>query len=176
RLLYNGSLTYPPNAVAVAWFVQHILPGIVSEVPGAHLVVTGKHGAEDAARYAANPRVILTGFVGDMRPELAKAVVCAVPLRSGGGTRLKILEAWAAGLSVVSTSIGAVGLAGSADGEHLLLADDAEAFAGACVRLLTDAALAARLARNARALAEQRYDWAMLAAQVLGVLRTVHQP
>lgn len=173
RLLYNGSLTYPPNAVAVAWFVQEILPTIAATVPGAHLAVTGKYPADEAARYANNPRVMLTGFVPDMRPELAQAAVCAVPLRSGGGTRLKILEAWAAGVPVVSTPIGAVGLAGSADGEHLLVADDAESFAAACVQLLTDAALAARLAQNAHVLAAEHYDWAMLAAQILEVLNTV---
>jgi len=171
RMIYNGALTYGPNHDAVAWFVRDILPKIVEQVPEAHLVVTGRYDADAEREYAGEKRVRLTGFLSDLRPTLAEAIVCAVPLRTGGGTRLKILEAWAAGIPVVSTRVGAVGLAGSESGVHLLHADTREEFAAACVRLLTEPEFAQRLAKNARQLAEERYDWSALAAQVADVLK-----
>jgi glycosyltransferase involved in cell wall biosynthesis len=101
--------------------------------------------------------------VDDVRPVIAGSAACVVPLRQGGGTRLKILEAMALGVPVVSTRKGAEGL-DVVDGEHLLLADGPRDLAAASVRLLQDGALRARLAANARALVEQRYDWRAIGA------------
>lgn len=158
RLIYNGALSYAPNRDAVLWFVEAILPKITQQVPEAHLVVTGR--AESAPEsLQRHSQVVLTGFVPDLRPTLAEAQVCVVPLRSGGGTRLKILEAWAAGVPTVATQIGAAGLEGSHDGEHLLLADTPAVFAEKTVALLSGLGTRQQLARNARALAESRYDW-----------------
>ena len=158
RLIYNGALSYGPNRDAVLWFVEAILPKIREQVPEAHLVVTGRaEAAPESLR--RHPHVTLTGFLPDLRPTLAAAQVCVVPLRAGGGTRLKILEAWAAGLPTVATPIGAAGLEGSVAGEHLLLGETAEAFALETVALLKSVELRQRIAGNARALVEARYDW-----------------
>jgi glycosyltransferase involved in cell wall biosynthesis len=172
RLIYNGALTYGPNRDAVYWFVQEILPRVVEQVPEAHLVVTGRCEARDAATLASNPRVRLTDFLPDLRPALLEAAACVVPLRTGGGTRLKILEAWAAGVPVVATSVGAAGLEGE-DGTHYRRADTAEALAKATVTLLQDSVHAEGLARKARALVTARYDWAALGGQLAGMLETL---
>lgn len=158
RLLYSGALSYAPNREAVLWFVEAILPKITESIPEAHLVVTGKTEAVPEV-LRKHPQVLLTGFVPALQPVLAEAQVGVVPLRSGGGTRLKILEAWAAGLPVVSTTLGAAGLEGSRGGEHLLLADTPTSFAELTVALVRNPAQRQELAGNARALAEARYDW-----------------
>lgn len=171
RLIYNGALTYGPNRDAVRWFASAILPKIAARVPEAHLLVTGRYGEGDAD--GLDPaRVRLTDFLPDLRPTLAESAVCVVPLLGGGGTRLKILEAWAAGVPVVATTVGAAGLDGI-DGTHLLLRDDADAFADAVVSLLTDSARGATLAENARRLAESRYDWTAVGATLTGLLTRV---
>lgn len=159
RMIYNGALSYALNREAVRWFVEAILPRILARAPEAHLVVTGRAKPEDTRGIAGHPRVQLTGFVQDLRPALADATVMVCPLLAGGGTRLKILEAWAAGLPVLSTRIGAAGLEGAQEGTHLLLADQPDAFADAAVALLEDPARRDALARAGRALVERRYDW-----------------
>ncbi|MBC8138743.1 MAG: glycosyltransferase [Fibrella sp.] len=174
RMIYNGSLTYGPNREAVSYFVGEILPLIAKNLPDVHLVVTGAVPDDAKEQFAGNSRILLTGFLPDIRPVLASAMICAVPLKTGGGTRLKILEAWAAGIPVVSTRVGANGLAGSEDGTHLLLADTSETFAEACTQLLTQPGQRKRLATNARRLAEERYNWRDLAAQITGLIETPH--
>lgn len=158
-LIYNGSPDYGPNYAAVEWFGKDVLPIVRDAVPEACLWVTGTYTLKKAEINALGPMVYLTGFVPDLRPFLAEAAVCVVPLHYGGGTRLKILEAWAAGVPVVSTTIGANGLDGAIPGTHFLQADTPEDFANATVRLLTDPALCRTLSENARALVAQRYDW-----------------
>ena len=171
RLLYNGSPTYGPNREAALWFVQKIFPRLKSHVPEAHFWVTGRHGAGEAVLFAPfGAAVHLTGFVPDLRPVLASAAVCVVPLLKGGGTRLKILEAWAAGVPVVSTSIGARGLGGAVAGAHFLRADTPEDFADATLRLLQNKALCQTLSDNARALARDRYDWERIGASLNNLL------
>jgi len=171
RLIYNGALTYGPNREAVLWFVREILERVAQAEPAAHLLVTGRYDENDDAvqQLIANPRVTLTGFVSDLRPVLGEAAVCVTPLREGGGTRLKILEAWAARLPVVSTTVGALGL-GAVDGEHLLLADDAEAFARRAVELLQNPEQAQTLAGNARERAERHFDWSTIGETVSRLL------
>lgn len=174
RMIYNGSPAYGPNREAVSWFVREILPGIVRSVPDAHLVVTGNVPAEVLARYSGDRgRVRFTGSVPDIRPELAASVVCPVPLRVGGGTRVKILEAWAAGVPVVSTSVGIEGVAGWEREREILIADSASQFSAACVRLLTDPALAGQTAANARRLAEAQYDWRGIAGRIPEIVQTL---
>ncbi len=170
RMIYSGSLTYGPNREAVSWFVDTILPRIAEKIPDAHLVVTGTLSPDAGARLAENSRVTLTGFVPDLRPILASAAICVVPLKTGGGTRLKVLEAWAAGVPVVSTGIGATGLAGSENGTHLLFADTADDFAEACVRLFDDPERGRRIAAAARHLVKERYDWHGIAGGIIDLL------
>lgn len=175
RMIYNGALSYAPNKEAVLWFVEAILPKIVEQVPDAHLVVTGRaESAPDTLK--THPRVLLTGFLPDLRPALAEAQVCVVPLRAGGGTRLKILEAWAAGLPTVATRIGAAGLEGGHDGDHLFLADVPTVFAEKTVALLRCATKRQVLASNARALVEARYDWDVIVEGLSEALQRVVQP
>jgi polysaccharide biosynthesis protein PslH len=169
RMIYNGGLGYRPNADAVRWFVRGILPEVTRRFPPAHLVVTGRGDIPEAREFDGVPGVRLTGFLPDLRDALAEASVCVTPLLEGGGTRLKILEAWAAGLPVVSTTVGAAGL-GGADGTHLRLADDAGTFAERTVALLSDPAEGARLAQNARRRVEESFGWAAIGAELAGVL------
>ena len=160
-LVFNGSLTYSANYDAMRWFLAEVYPRIKAQVPGVSLTITGSTHGVDLAGLALDDTVRLTGFVDDVRIPVAEAGVCVVPIRQGGGTRLKILEAMALGTPVVATSKGAEGL-DVADGEHLLLADDPEAFARRTVELLGNPALRHDLAANARRLVEDRYDWAAI--------------
>ncbi|MBA5219830.1 MULTISPECIES: glycosyltransferase family 4 protein [Streptomyces] len=142
-LLFQGSFDWPPNADAAAWLTREVLPRLHARVPGARVVLAGKPAPEVAA--LAGPCVEVTGMVPSMAPYLRAADLVVVPLRVGSGTRIKILEAFAHGVPVVSTTIGAEGLDVVA-GEHLALADGAEGLALACAELLTDRARRAALA------------------------------
>lgn len=170
RLLYNGALSYGPNLDAVRFFAREVLPLVAAQVPDAHLVVTGRCNGLDIDDLRTDPRIHLTGFLPDLRPALDEAALCVVPLRAGGGTRLKVLEAWAAELPVVSTTLGAEGL-GARDGEHLALADTPEAMARAVARLLQKPEEAQALARRARHLVEERYDWSAIGVRLSKLLK-----
>lgn len=157
-LIYNGALTYQPNLDAVQHFLSEIYPIIKAYVSDVTLKVTGTTVGVPLRKLALDDSVRLTGYVNDIRPEVASAAVCIVPLQIGGGTRLKILEAMALGTPVVATSKGAEGL-DLVSGEHLFIADGPHEFARATVRLLQDRALRRELAQNARRRVEERYDW-----------------
>lgn len=163
-LVFVGSINYRPNTDAVLHCAEEILPLVRRRVPGARLTVVGQ-GAPRAVRRLDGPAVCVPGAVPDVRPFLAAASVVVVPLRMGGGTRLKVLEALAMGKAVVSTSIGCEGI-DVEDGRHLLIADDAGAFAAQVVRLLGDEELARRLGMAGRRLVEARYGWASVAGQL----------
>jgi glycosyltransferase involved in cell wall biosynthesis len=158
RLVYAGSVTFPPNLDAVRFYVTQVLPKVREALPGATLFVTGSTGDAPIADLIGRPGVVFTGHVSDVRSEVAKSGVCVVPLRIGGGTRLKILEALALGVPVVSTVKGAEGLE-LAEGRELLIADSAKALAEATVRVLADEGLAARLSAAGRRIVEERYTW-----------------
>lgn len=162
-LVYNGAMTYSANYDAMRWFLKDVYPLVRAQVPGASLAITGSTEGVDLSGLALEETVRLTGYVKDIRPTIAGSAVCVVPLRQGGGTRLKILEAMALGTPVVSTSKGAEGLE-VADGEHLLVADSPDEFAAATARVLSDEELRRRLSHNARQLVEQRYDWGAIGA------------
>ncbi len=167
ELLFLGAMNYPPNADGACHLVEDILPRLPAEFAGAvHLSVVGFKPSSRVQALAASGRVTVTGGVADTRPYYQRARMALVPLRFGGGTRIKILEAMALGRPVVATSLGAEGL-DVVDGEHILLADSPETFARAIVRLLSDPELAAQLARNGRALVERHYS-RMTAHRVLG--------
>jgi len=156
-LVFNGSLTYDANYDAMRYFLSDIFPLVQAQVPGVSLTITGPTEGVDL-RSLQLASVRLTGYLDDVRPEVAGAWVCVVPIRMGGGTRLKILEAMALGTPVVATSKAAEGLDVSPE-SHLLIADSPAEFAGHVVRLLGDPAERARLAASARQLVEQRYEW-----------------
>jgi glycosyltransferase involved in cell wall biosynthesis len=158
RLLFVGSLDYMPNEDGVRYFCQSILPQLRSKAPHFKLRVVGDGASARMAVLGRFKEVELAGLVPDVTPEYAKAAVAVVPLRSGSGTRIKILEAFSYRRPVVSTSMGAEGI-GAVHGEHLLLADTPEEFAGACARLLADASLRNRLVENAYELFRQEYSF-----------------
>lgn len=153
RLLFVGSLGHLPNDDALRFFGAEVLPRLP---PHVEVHVVG-HGLTAAARAVLPPeRVTAHGYVPDLTPHYAGANAVIAPIRGGGGTRVKIVEAFAHRRAVVSTTLGAEGLA-SRDGEEILLADDAATFAAACMRLVDDDALVHRLADNALSLFERRY-------------------
>lgn len=157
-LVFNGLLSYRPNFDAVNYFIDEVLPLIERTRPGVTLTLVG-HATPSELESLKRPNVILTGSVPDVRPYLAKAAVVVVPIRMGGGTRLKVVEALAMAKPVVSTTIGCEGIR-VADGEHLLKADDAESFASGVALLLADADRAEALGRAGRRLMVEEYSWA----------------
>jgi glycosyltransferase involved in cell wall biosynthesis len=155
--LFVGLLSYAPNRDAMTWFAREVLPRLGAAGP--EVLVAGRDpGPELTALAAGAPRLSLLGFVPDLAPLYARAGVFVNPMRGGGGTRLKMLEAMAAGKAVVSTTIGAEGL-GLTPGRDVVVADGAAAFAAAVRALLADPAEAARLGRAARAVVESRFRW-----------------
>jgi glycosyltransferase involved in cell wall biosynthesis len=168
RLIFVGHLRYPPNIDAIRFLARHILPALRARVPTACLTVVGEGTPRVLREFAGRDDIELVGRAGSPVPHYQDAHVAVVPLRAGGGTRLKILEAMALGRPVVSTPLGCEGLAVE-DGKHLLIAKDADAFAAAVARLLTDRALATSLTQQARALVERDYDWTGIANRLLRV-------
>jgi glycosyltransferase involved in cell wall biosynthesis len=164
-VLFFGAINYFPNVDGIRYLAGEIWPRIATRHPGARLEIIGQHPTSEILALQG-PSVDVLGKVDDLRPYLARAAVSVVPLRIGGGTRLKVLEAMAMGRPVVSTSIGAEGIEAE-PGRHLLLADDAEGFASAVSRILDQAQVGARLGREGRALVERRYSW-QTAAHRLG--------
>jgi len=157
-IVFSGNLEYHPNLSAVRFFAREVWPGLRDRWP--HLVwrLVGKAPEAVAKLIGDDPRIELSGPVEDAVAELARAQVAVVPLLAGSGTRFKILEAWAAALPVVSTSIGAEGLP-ARDGEHLLLADTGVAFADAVSRLLTCKDLRISVGNSGRLLLEKEFTW-----------------
>lgn len=169
RLVYSGAVTYDANLDAVRYFTNDILPLVRRERQDCSFTVTGATGDCDVSGLAA-AGATFTGRVADISYVVGHSAVCVVPLRIGGGTRLKILEALALGTPVVSTSKGAEGL-DVIDGEHLLLADTPDAFAAAVLRVMNDCVLRARLAANGRRLIERHYTWDRIGDELEQVLQ-----
>lgn len=162
RLLFSGTLDYPPNAEGIAWFADEILPRLRARRPGVTLTVVGRNPPRRIQALANDPAIEVTGWVDDLAPYQEAAAVAIAPLRSGSGTKLKVLEALGVGRPLVATSVGAEGL-DVADGVHLLVRDDPQAFADGVAELLEDRERAAALARAGRELVVARYDWDVLA-------------
>jgi len=164
-LIFLGSMDWMPNIYGAQWFCDRILPLIRRKRPECTLALVGrKPVAEMTALAAADPRITVTGTVPDVRPWLHGARVSIVPLRIGGGTRLKVFEAMAAGVPTVSTTVGAEGL-DVRDGENIRLADEEEQFAEACLELLEDDAARARMAAAGQQLVASRYSWEVATEQ-----------
>lgn len=172
-LLFAGTLDYRPNADAVRWLLDAVMPRVWETVPRARVFVVGRGPAPDlVARGQRDPRVAITGSVESLGPYWARASVYVLPMRGGGGTRFKVLEAMAAGLPIVSTPLGMEGIAAE-DGTHYLSGTTPEALATAVARLLDDTALRERLAEAADRLVRERYDWRVVAPRLLAVYREV---
>ncbi|HYH46617.1 MAG TPA: glycosyltransferase, partial [Thermoanaerobaculia bacterium] len=167
RLLFTGAMDYRPNEDGAQWFLDEVWPALRERLPGVAWTIAGKNPSE-ALRQKAEPQgVELTGFVDDIRPWFERAEVFVVPLRIGGGTRLKILEAMAMGLPVVSSRVGAEGIE-AREGEEIVLADTPAEMVQALAALAGDPARRAELGRRGRALVERRYDWSSVLEPVIG--------
>jgi sugar transferase (PEP-CTERM/EpsH1 system associated) len=158
-LVFTGTLDYRPNIDALRWFVGEALPLIRRRRPDARLLVVGRAAGPAVQALGDGEGVEVVGEVPDVRPYIDGSAVYVVPMRIGGGSRLKLLEALAMEAPVVSTPMGAEGVEGLRDGEQLLLAASATEFAEAVLRLIADPALGARLGRAGRAHVAARYDW-----------------
>ncbi len=154
-----GGMFYPPNVDGVTWFARECFPRVKQMHPTTDFLVVGARPAKALLALGhRNPSVRVLGYVADTRPYLAASAVFVVPLRAGGGMRVKILDAWARGIPIVSTTIGCEGIE-VCDGENILIADTPRDFADAVARVMQDRALAQRLADNGRQWLEAKYDW-----------------
>lgn len=166
-LLFIGSMDYLPCVDATLFFYHEVLPYLWQQIPGVEFWIVGKNPLPEVQRLHGDG-VHVTGFVESVVPYYRRCAACVVPLRSGGGTRLKILEALALGRPVVSTTVGCEGL-NLVNEEHLLIADTPEAFAAQTALLLTNDALYRRLVTQGRAQVVTGYDWDAIAARLMGV-------
>ncbi len=157
-IAFSGNLEYHPNVSAVRYFRNEIWPELRAQWPGLVWRLIGRNAGAVAKIISGDARIEVSGPVDDAVVELARAKVAIVPVLAGSGTRVKILEAWAAGVPVVSTPLGAEGLPARAN-EHLLLADGPRGFAGAVSSLLADASLRERIGRAGRYLLEREFTW-----------------
>lgn len=172
-LVFVGSMDWRPNNEGMLWFLDEIWPLIRQKAPDVSCVVVGKKPSGELMRLGRSlSGVTITGAVDDVRPYVARAALSIVPLRIGGGTRLKVLEAFAMSKAVVSTSLGCEGIA-CRHGEHILISDDAAGFADAAVRLLRDRSLNERLGANARRLVETHYSWGTIGEKYLAALESL---
>jgi len=165
-MLFLGSFRHGPNVVALDWFVNEVLPRIAVRRPEARLVVVGSDAPPRHPYADRAPAVEIRGFVEDIREPLARYAVFVCPVRSGSGVRVKLLEAFSSGIPVVSTRIGAEGLARQ-DGEFCLLADQPEAFAEKVLQVFDDPPFAARMAARARAEVVANWDMAAITARLV---------
>jgi glycosyltransferase involved in cell wall biosynthesis len=170
-IVFFGLLSTIPNIDGVVHFVRDIWPRIAEAHPEARCKIIGGRPPPPLLALAG-PRIELTGFVSDLRPHLAAATAVVVPLRLGGGTRLKILEAMAMGKAIVSTTLGAEGIE-AVLGRDILVEDEPAAFADAVGRLLGEASLADRIGQSARQLAVERYAWSGAARTLEGFYRRI---
>jgi polysaccharide biosynthesis protein PslH len=174
HLVFTGSMDWIPNEDAMTHFCADILPVVRAQQPDVTLSIVGRAPTPAVQRLAEIPGVSVTGRVDDVRGFIEKASLYIVPIRIGGGTRLKIFEAMAMGKAVVSTTVGAEGLPVN-DGANVRIADAPDAFANAVVSLLRDSQQRVRLEQAARQLVVDQYDWAAVATQLENALTSVRE-
>jgi glycosyltransferase involved in cell wall biosynthesis len=160
NILTLGTLHYPPNADGIRWFGREVFPLIQKKIPGTSLTIIGKNPPKDLLRLALqNPESIqVTGYVPDLIPYMQQAGVVVIPVRAGGGMRVRILEAFSLSMPVVTTTIGLEGIE-AAPGQDVLVEDTAPRFAEAVIRVLNNQSLQDRLGQNGRRCVEKKYDW-----------------
>jgi glycosyltransferase involved in cell wall biosynthesis len=158
RVTFLGGMHWPPNSEGISWFAERVWPRVAAAVPSSVLTLIGEAPPRELCRQGSNSRVEVTGHISDLEQYLSETAVFVVPIRSGAGMRVKILDAWCWGLPVVSTSVGAEGIKTVA-GENLLIADDEKSLVDSVVRVMRERHLARRLSENGRATVEKWYDW-----------------
>lgn len=174
-VVFSGTLDFRPNVDAVTWFASEVWPLVLARCPSARYVVVGRRPAPALQQLAASGMLTLTGEVPDARPYLANAAVYVVPMRIGGGVRLKLLEALSYEAPVVSTSMGAEGVAGLRGGVHCLLADTPADFAAATIRLINEPATGQQLGAAGRELVCSGYDWSTIIPRLDEIYRTARR-
>ncbi len=172
RVVFTGTMDYYPNREAVLFFAERCWPLILAQVPDATWQIVGGYPPPEVRRLAELPGVTVTGMVPDVRPYLAASSVVIAPILVGSGTRLKILEALAMQKGLVSTSRGCEGLDVSA-GEHLLVADQPQAFANAVITLMRDVRMRASLGKAGRSLVKTTYSWERCGERLMHTLEKV---
>ncbi len=161
-LVFTGKMDFRPNVDAVLWFYREVLPLVQREAPDVHFYIVGQSPHRRVLHLADDPAVTVTGYVDDVRSYIAGASVYVVPLRIGGGTRLKLLEAMAMGKAIVSTSLGCEGFENLESNRELSIADTPQEFAQRVIELLNDPSQRERLGRAGRRFVEERYDWRVI--------------
>jgi len=163
NILTMGTLYYPPNADGIRWFVREVFPLIRQKISGVRLTIIGKNPPKDFLNLAddENSGIIVTGYVDKLDPYFAQAALTVIPVRAGGGMRVRILEAFARAVPVVTTTVGLEGIQ-ALSGKDVLVEDTPSAFAEAVINLLQDRTLRDQLSRNGRYLAENKYDWQVI--------------
>jgi len=163
-MVFTGAMSYIPNSDAMLYFLDSIFPLIQREIPEAKIYIVGSGPPKELLRRATD-KIVITNFVDDVRPYVYRSSIFVVPLRMGGGTRLKILEAMAMKKPIVTTSIGCEGIH-VRHNESALIADDPETFAQYAVRLLRDAGLGRQLTTNGFELMNAEYEWNVIGTQI----------
>jgi polysaccharide biosynthesis protein PslH len=169
NLIFIGGMTWYPNRDGLLYFIQSIWPLIKEEIPEASLTLIGRKPLQKLIESSREKDLEVPGFVEDVRPYLHRANVMVVPIRVGGGTRLKILDAFACGKAVVSTSIGCEGLEVTPD-NNILIGDSPEEFAGQVIKILRDDKLMTSLGSEARKLVEEKYRWETIGEYLNSIL------
>ena len=167
-LVFTGKMDFRPNVDGILWFFERVWPLVKARLPQARLIVVGRNPSPRLSPLLQDPQVTVTGFVPDVRPYIARANIYIVPLRMGGGTRLKVLEAMAMGKAIVSTSLGCEGI--EVTSREVAIADEPQEFAQRLLELWDDREGRKALGRAARRLAE-RYDWRSITPILEGVYR-----
>jgi glycosyltransferase involved in cell wall biosynthesis len=163
-IVFTGLMSYLPNDDGILYFLERIFPDVLQSIPQAKLYIVGSNPTSELRNHATN-NIFISGYVDDVRPYIRRSSVYIVPLRMGGGTRLKILEAMAMKKPIVTTSIGSEGI-DIVDGESAIIADDPREFAESVVRVLRDAALGQRIAENGYGIMRIRYEWSVIGGQM----------
>jgi glycosyltransferase involved in cell wall biosynthesis len=165
-------LHYPPNADGIRWFLNEVFPSVRQQISQASLTIVGKNPPQDFLQAAKqdSQAVRVTGYVPDLQPYLERAALMVVPVRAGGGMRVRILEAFAYAMPVVTTTVGLEGIHGTPDYD-VLVADTPADFAERTSELLEDVSLQEKLATNGRELAIKKYDW----QAVLSAMRPIYE-
>ena len=169
QIIFTGSFRFHANYEAMKWFVGEVFPRILKQQPHVQLVITGDHAG---LPLPPAQNVTLSGYVGDIKSLIASSRISIAPLLTGGGTRLKILEAMAIGTPVVATSKGAEGL-GAEDGNQVLVADTPDDFAGHVLTLLGDAELHEKLSINGKLFVKEKYDWQSIMPRFLQLVEDI---
>ncbi len=176
NILTLGTLHYPPNADGIRWFLTEVFPRVRQAIPDATLTIIGKNPPQDFLTAAAQApdAITVTGYVPDLEEHMQKAALMVVPVRAGGGMRVRILEAFSRAMPVVTTTIGLEGIDATLD-RDVLVKDTEQDFAEAVIRLLQDQNMQAQLAHNGRKFVEAEYDWHVVLGKMDAVYKRIHQ-